>query len=320
MIVNPTTLNRIYQNLRKDFEGAYKGEEVLYTKYCSVVPSNTRSNLQAWLGGIGGMREWLGPRVYNNLTARTFEAVNKSWEDSIEVDRESIEDDTFGLYGQAAALLGEMARVHPDQVMAATVEAGLTAVSFDGQPFFDSDHPVNPDNPSGDTYQNRFDASVAGGSSARALTPANYDHVRTAMRKFKREDGSPLVVSNKLLLMVPPDLETAGKQILQQDWLAPGAAFGAGAANVLQPNPNKGTAELLVNPYLTSTARWYLIAMGSVVKPFVFQLRKAPEFTAMDSMTDEAVFTSKKFRYGVYARYVGTYSLPFLACTGSTES
>jgi phage major head subunit gpT-like protein len=47
---------------------------------------------------------------------------------------------------------------------------------------------------------------------------------------------------------------------------------------------------------------WYLLDTSRPLKPLIFQNRKAPQFTAMDTATDENVFMRKKFRYGVDSR------------------
>lgn len=44
---------------------------------------------------------------------------------------------------------------------------------------------------------------------------------------------------------------------------------------------------------------WYLMDLSRPIKPLILQLRKAPQFVAMDKPDDQNVFMRKKFIYGV---------------------
>jgi len=59
---------------------------------------------------------------------------------------------------------------------------------------------------------------------------------------------------------------------------------------------------------------WFLLNLGSPIKPFIFQRRKPPQFIALDNVKDENVFMKKKFLYGVDDRKnvgVGLWRLAF---------
>ena len=47
---------------------------------------------------------------------------------------------------------------------------------------------------------------------------------------------------------------------------------------------------------------WYVLDTSKAIKPIIFQERKKPKLISMTSETDEAVFMSKKYRYGVDCR------------------
>lgn len=48
-----------------------------------------------------------------------------------------------------------------------------------------------------------------------------------------------------------------------------------------------------------SGSPWFLLDLSRPIKPIILQVRKQPEFVAMDRPDDESVFMRKKFRYGV---------------------
>jgi phage major head subunit gpT-like protein len=54
---------------------------------------------------------------------------------------------------------------------------------------------------------------------------------------------------------------------------------------------------------------WYLADFSSVLRPFIDQDRKAPQFVAKNAITDDNVFYRKEFHFGVDARYNVGYGL-----------
>lgn len=58
---------------------------------------------------------------------------------------------------------------------------------------------------------------------------------------------------------------------------------------------------------------WILFDNRRVIKPFIFQLRRAVQLTRMDRPDDENVFMRKSYRYGVDGRWAAAYGLWQLA-------
>lgn len=63
-----------------------------------------------------------------------------------------------------------------------------------------------------------------------------------------------------------------------------------------------GSTTLVSNVQSGGGAPWFLIDDTRALKPVIFQERKAPQFVAKDSMTDDNVFLRKQFLYGVDRR------------------
>ncbi|MCG8436149.1 MAG: Mu-like prophage major head subunit gpT family protein [Gammaproteobacteria bacterium] len=64
---------------------------------------------------------------------------------TISVDREDIEDDQFGIYGPLFQEMGMSTAAHPDQLGFGLLKSGFDGskgLAYDGQFFFDTDHPV----------------------------------------------------------------------------------------------------------------------------------------------------------------------------------
>jgi phage major head subunit gpT-like protein len=81
-------------------------------------------------------------------------------------------------------------------------------------------------------------------ASKDALNPATYAATRAAMMSVKNADGRPLGIKPSLLV-VPPALEEAAREILQAQFIIGDAAVGGAKTNIWQ-----GTADLLVVPEL----------------------------------------------------------------------
>ncbi|KUY91614.1 MULTISPECIES: Mu-like prophage major head subunit gpT family protein, partial [unclassified Burkholderia] len=75
-----------------------------------------------------------------------FSIKNKPFENTVGVDREAIEDDTYGVYKPVMAQMGLDAKQHPDELVFGLLKQGTTKTCYDGQYFFDTDHPVLQEN------------------------------------------------------------------------------------------------------------------------------------------------------------------------------
>lgn len=142
MIINQANLGAIYKGFKTIFQEAFAGVQPHFTRVATEVPSSTREEAYPWLGSLPRMREWAGERVINNLKTHGFTIKNKDFELSVEVDRNDIEDDTIGIYTPMFSELGRATNAHPDELTFDLLKAGFTTACYDGQYFFDTDHPV----------------------------------------------------------------------------------------------------------------------------------------------------------------------------------
>ena len=126
-------------NFMTGFGNALKSST--YQRIATVVPSTTRSNEYGWLKGIPGIRQWIGDRVVNALADDGYTIKNLSWEDTIGVKADDINDDQVGLYKPVFEILGDEVARFADLKVYQTLKAGLSTPCFDGQYFFDTDHP-----------------------------------------------------------------------------------------------------------------------------------------------------------------------------------
>lgn len=142
MLINNANL----RTLGTGFNGAYKrglGQAAsMLSVIATTINSTTSQNEYGWLGKMKGMREWLGDRVVNSIATHGYTIKNKDWEDTVEVDRNDIEDDNIGIYSPLFEEMGRATAAHPDELAWSLLRDGFNQLCYDGQNFFDTDHPV----------------------------------------------------------------------------------------------------------------------------------------------------------------------------------
>ena len=142
MLVNSANLRTLYTGFSTAFQGGFNGVTPLYTRVAQTVPSSTRSNEYGWLGQMPRIREWIGDRVVQNLATQGYTIRNRTFESTIAVLRDDIDDDNLGIYAPLFQEFGRSSATFPDELVWALLLAGFSTNCFDGQFFFDTDHPV----------------------------------------------------------------------------------------------------------------------------------------------------------------------------------
>ena len=257
MIVNQQALRGIYTSFKVIFQKAFEQNETLWQRIATLVPSETGEENYKWLGKIPHMREWIGDRQIQNLSASDYTIKNKDFELTVSVPRSDIEDDRIGLYKPIVESIGQSAKQHPDELVFKLLPGGFVNKCYDGKAFFASDHVVG-DGKKAKSYSNK--------GTAR-LSRAAYRAARKAIMSLVDENGDSLNLVPDLLIVAPAN-EDVAKEILLADEIN-------GTTNT-----DKGTAELMVATQLAGKNEnsWYLLCTKRPIKPFIFQERKKVQF------------------------------------------
>ncbi|CAN7437091.1 Mu-like prophage major head subunit gpT family protein [Acidovorax sp. LjRoot118] len=144
MILNAANLSILNQSFSAAFQLGLGGAQPMWGQIATLVPSTTAEQKYAWLGKFTKFREWIGERQYQNLAQHDYAVKNKTWENTVTVTRDEIEDDHYGIYKPVIQQLGQDAAEHPDELVFSLLKAAFTTPCYDGQYFFDTDHPVGP--------------------------------------------------------------------------------------------------------------------------------------------------------------------------------
>ncbi|MGA0610562.1 Mu-like prophage major head subunit gpT family protein [Caldimonas sp. KR1-144] len=142
MIINNSNLAILNQAFNAAFKGAFAVVKPMSGAIAMPVPSSAREEKYGWLGATTRFREWIGDRQIQNLKNHDYSIKNKTFENTVGVPREDIEDDQYGVYTPLVQQLGQDAALHPDSLVFALLAAGDSTLCYDGQYFFDTDHPV----------------------------------------------------------------------------------------------------------------------------------------------------------------------------------
>lgn len=164
MEVTAANLQILFRGFNGAFQRGVKQIPADYKDIAQVTPSGTLEEEYGWLGEMPNVREWLGPRVLNALKRYGYKIRNRDWETTVEVDRNVIEDDQFGVYGPRFEIMGQSIARGPNTLVYQGLKAGFASPCYDGQFFFDTDHPVLDANGNQITVANT-DPTPGGGPS-----------------------------------------------------------------------------------------------------------------------------------------------------------
>lgn len=141
-VITPALLESINKGFNTTFQKGFAGYTAMMSSIATVITSTSSEETYGWLGDVPKLREWIGDRQLKSLESKGYSIRNRKFEATIGVIRDDIEDDKLGLYGPRIEMLGFSASQHPDEIMFELINASTTTLCFDGQNFFDTDHPV----------------------------------------------------------------------------------------------------------------------------------------------------------------------------------
>ncbi|MDR3247166.1 MAG: Mu-like prophage major head subunit gpT family protein, partial [Treponema sp.] len=146
MIITNATLTALRTMVRGEFATQMAALEAnaLHNSLATVITSTTAQNTYGWLGQFPQMREWIGDRVIKNIKEASYTIVNRLFESTLGVKRTDIEDDNLGIYRPLIAAMVKESLDFLDRNISSLLSGGFASLCYDGQNFFDVDHPVFP--------------------------------------------------------------------------------------------------------------------------------------------------------------------------------
>jgi phage major head subunit gpT-like protein len=154
MIIDKDKIAAAYTAFRADYEAGKLAAKPLASRLAMTVRSSTAEESYAWLGQNSSLREWIGDKHFNSLALSGFTIKNRNFEHTITVARNDIEDDRIGVLSGAFQMMGQDAALHPDSLLFELIQNGTRQLCYDGQNFFDADHPADPGDPDSASISN----------------------------------------------------------------------------------------------------------------------------------------------------------------------
>ncbi|MQP64719.1 hypothetical protein GE253_05095 [Niveispirillum sp. SYP-B3756] len=170
MIRNTTNLTGLYVGFKTAFQGGFDGVKPTYKRVAMTAPSTTKTEQYGWLGTMPNIREWVGDRVVNSLALHSYSITNKKWEFTLGVPVDDIEDDTYGVFSPLFTEMGRTTAIFPDQLVWPALRNGHRNLCYDGQNFFDTEHPgveLVTDEKTGEEVEKPVLVSNYGGGTGR---------------------------------------------------------------------------------------------------------------------------------------------------------
>lgn len=279
--------------------------------------SDQASEQYPFLGQVPRMREWIGGRAAKGLRSNSLTIKNKHYESTLEIAlRDLRRDKTAQLQTRIDEFAGE-GEAHWHDLVSDLIIAAPSAVCYDGQYFFDTDHSE------GDSGTQDNDISVdisalpcvAHGST----TAPSVEEMQQAVIKgiaqimgFKDDQGRLMNRgANRFLVTVPLSL-----------WVTAVAAFSQTTLAAVQTNANpnalsgllKGmTIDVQCIPELTWTASFAVWRTDSAIKGLIRQEETGTTIKMKDEQSEFA-FDNDAIQIGIDAWRGADYGLWQRAC------
>ncbi|NLS00186.1 hypothetical protein HGP17_25455 [Rhizobium sp. P38BS-XIX] len=141
MDITVANLRGIYTSLSTIFNQSLGATETFYNSVAMTVPSTTAVNEYPRLDDLPGWREWIGDRVAFDVGADLYSIRNRRFEKTLKINRDKIRDDQIGIFTPLAAQYGQDGAQFPDTLVWPLFKKGEATACYDGQYYFDTDHP-----------------------------------------------------------------------------------------------------------------------------------------------------------------------------------
>lgn len=275
--------------------------------------SNQESETYKWLGMVPQLREWIGGRQAKGFRENGLTIFNKKFEATLEVLVDEIRRDKTGQVMIRIQELAERTNSHWAKLITLLLIAAESAVCYDGQYFFDTDHSEGDSGSQSNLLS--IDIATTTAPTSGEMESAILKSIE-AMLGFKDDQGEPLNENAKeFLVMVPVSFMSA--------------TAGAIGAQIIVDSSTSRTNRIMtlgqlggfqvgmaVNPRLTWTTKFATFRTDAATKAIIRQEEEAVTVAAI-AEGSELEFKEDKHQYGVKAiRNVG-YGYWQRACMAS---
>lgn len=294
-LASPAIVGSFYKMLEDEFQNSWASRLGWLNS-----GSNQETETYKWLGDVPKYREWIGGRAATHPKTESYSIRNKLWEQTLEFPIDDLRRDKTG---QIMVRIGELAQAGAafweDLLVTLINTDGLC---YDGQNFFDTDHPVSESTSGSTTAKNELTASeisVLNVGTATAPTPDEAAKIIQALvghfMTFTGDRGHLLNAQARefTIMVATGDMWGPFSTAVSAQYLT------SGASNPLTGLNSRGyrfSVELV--PTLTSSTDVVRIfRTDGKVRPFILQEEVSPTVTIIGAGSEEE-FKNRRHLFG----------------------
>lgn len=260
--------------------------------------SDQSSETYNFLGQTPAMREWIGGRQAKGFSGQGLTIVNKHYEGTLEIQKKDLRRDKTGQIEARVSEFADRGQTHWASLLSTLLLNGTSALCYDGQYFFDTDH---SEGDSG-TQNNKItvDISTLPAAVHGVITAPSVEEAQQVLLagiaqilSFKDDRGEPMNENARsFMVLVPVSL-----------FLVFSAAVAAITTAALQQNLNpnliKGISiDIQMNARLTWTDTIAIFRTDSPIKAFIRQTEQDIELK-VKAEGSEFEFDNDAWQFGI---------------------
>jgi hypothetical protein len=314
MALSPKILTRVEENMRQTQENVYASAlaNMWWQKVAKEITSTASAEHLYFLMtggamdyGVEGTREYIDQAIQRiDLTPLFFTVPG------LELLRSELDDSDGAGFQKAQQWAADTAikgALFPQQKLAAALLAN--ALCFDGQNFFDVDHPLLPGDPTSGVWANDFTGAASGDyPGAVNITGADVAADNAAIGKalayirgIKGPDGVTCLNLEPFALLASPSKYRIALTATKAQFIG-----GTAGSTDVRMQVNDFNLDLLRAGELAGDPSFYIMCrqVGTEVGPWIWLNREAPNTTYHGPMTDAQLAQKDKFQWGMRGRGV----------------
>lgn len=302
-------------------------KNLMWDRLMKQRPSQAKHEILTWLletaaiypEGQGGNKR------FDDMVATTMSFDNAHSGAGLRLTKDEIEDNQMKDNPSVGALdyaskwakdIGAASAYEPQKQLFKLILSGTTATAYDGRPFFDTAHPINP-NGGGGTYSNHIASVpllVTSGTTAAdnlLLGRANLNTALASVRAQRFVNGIPRFLVPRTLCVQTAYADLANMIV--------NAGVISATTNLSGANPTKDEQKLDVIPCPEldgETAGTYYIGVEDMLSDelgaFVWSERDAYEMQTYGPMTEAALSRQRMFEWLLDGRNTTLFGHPYL--------
>lgn len=260
--------------------------------------SDQASEEYAWLGMVPAMREWVGGRNAKGFSENGLTVINKHYEATIEYLVRDLRRDKTGQVMMRIRDLARRTNSHWASLLSTLILAGASAVCYDGQYFFDTDHSEGDSGTQSNSLTIDISAlptTVHGSTTAPSVEELQLCIMQTiaAILGFKDDQGEPMNEdASSFLVMVPMSIYQTALQAVATPMQV------AASQTAFSEIQRKFSIDVAPNPRSTWTANFATFRTDGEVKSLIRQEETAVQLKVKGEGS-EFEFDNDAHQYGV---------------------